>query len=217
MKDASETLVPLQVSEEEFYSEQYEGSPYEYLDGELVVCEPVSTLHDDLGGFLYAVMRSVFEERGDGLVKGPEFPMRLDPKWSPEPDVLVVRAETRHRIGQQRVEGPADLVIEVASPGDVRRALRRKLPRYREARVPEIWVVDAYTRSVRVETLEALETSKTGELPGTPENLGYRTRLLTAGRLDSAMFPGFWIDVSWLWRQPLPSTLGCVRQILGWT
>jgi Uma2 family endonuclease len=197
MKVDTETPVAMRVSEEEFYSEQYEGSPYEYLDGELVVCEPVSTVHDDVGGFLYALMRSVFEERGDGLVKGSRLPMRLDPKWSPEPDVTVVRAENVHRIGAQRIEGPADLVIEVASPGDVRRALRLKLPRYRQARIPEIWVIDPYARSVRVET---------------PENA---VRVVTAGRLDSVVFPGFWIDVSWLWRQPLPHTLACVRQILG--
>jgi len=193
----------MQVSEDVFYSEEYEGSPYEYLDGELVVCEPVSTLHDDLGGFLYALMRSVFEERGDGLVKGSRFPMRLDSKWSPEPDVTAVRTENVHRIGAQRIEGPADLVIEVASPGDVRRALRLKLPRYRQARIPEIWVVDPYARSVRVET---------PEIPETHENA---VRVVTAGRLDSAVFPGFWIDVSWLWQQPLPHTLACVRQILG--
>jgi len=126
--------------------------------------------------------------------------MRLDPKWSPEPDVMVVRAENVHRIGAQRIEGPPDLVIEVASPGDVRRALRLKLPRYRQARIPEIWVVDPYARSVRVETFAGH---------------AHHHRLVTAARLDSTVFPGFWIDVSWLWQQPLPHTLACVRQILG--
>lgn len=201
MKDDSpESPVALRVSEEEFYSEQDEDSPYQYLEGELVVREPVSTLHDDLSGFFYAVLRMTFEERGDGVVKGPQYPMRLDPKWSPEPDVMVVRQQHRHRIGPQRLEGPADLVIEVASPGDDRRALRLKLPRYRQARIPEIWVVDPYARSVRVETLAGR---------------AHHSRVVTAGRLDSAVLPGFWIDVSWLWRQPLPSILACVRQILA--
>jgi Uma2 family endonuclease len=210
MKVEAETPpASVRVTEEEFYSEEYEGSPYEYLGGELVVCEPVSTLHDDLGGFLYIVMRQTFEERGGGAVKGSRFPMRLDPKWSPEPDVMVVRAENVHRLGPQRLEGPADLVIEVASPGDVRRALRLKLPRYRKARIPEIWVVDPYGQTVQVETLAATEIAQA------PEGAAYSSRILTAGRLESAAFPGFWIDVSWLWRQPLPSTLGCVRQILG--
>src|SRR6202035_1924569 len=124
-------------------------------------------------GFLRAVMRCTFEERGDGLVKGPEYPMRLDPKWSPEPDVMVVRTENVHRIGPQRIDGPADLVIEVASPGDVRRALRLKLPRYLAARIPEIWVVDPYARTVRVETFEGQ---------------AHHSRMVTAGRLDSAVF-----------------------------
>src|ERR1700680_4355026 len=158
MEKDSGAPTALRVTEEEFYSEQDEDSPYQYLGGELVFCGPVSALHDDLSGLFRAVLRTTFEERGDGLVKGPRFPMRLDPKWSPEPDVMVVRAENRHRIGPQRLEGPADLLIEVASPGDVRRALRLKLPRYRQARIPEIWVVDLYARSVRVET------------PDTPEN-----------------------------------------------
>lgn len=209
MKVDSATPVSLRVSEEEFYDEQDEDSPYQYLGGELVVCEPVSDLHEDLFGFLYTLLRIAFEERGGGVVRGSRYPMRLDPKWSPEPDLMVVREERRQLIGPQRLEGPADLVIEIASPGDVGRALRLKLPRYREARVPEIWVIDAYVRTVRVETLAAPHH------PETPATLAYRSREVTAGRLDSAAFPGLWIDVSWLWQKPLPPTLGCARQLLA--
>jgi Uma2 family endonuclease len=124
--------------------------------------------------------------------------MRLDPKWSPEPDLLVVREERRHLMGPQRLEGPADLVIEIASPG--RLDLRKKLPRYHEARLPEIWIVDPYARSIRVDTFEGG---------------AYRTRTHTDGRLGSAVLPGFWIDVAWLWQNPLPGSLSCLRQILA--
>ncbi|HXM71445.1 MAG TPA: Uma2 family endonuclease [Thermoanaerobaculia bacterium] len=124
--------------------------------------------------------------------------MRLDPKWSPEPDLLVVRAERRHLMAPQRLEGPADLVIEIASPG--RLDLRKKLPRYHQARLPEIWIVDPYARSIRVDTLEAG---------------GYQTRTQAAGPLHSAVLPRFWIDVAWLWQDPLPAPLSCLRQILA--
>jgi Uma2 family endonuclease len=124
--------------------------------------------------------------------------MRLDPRWSPEPDLLVVREERRHLMGPQRLEGPADLVIEIASPGRI--DIRKKLPRYHEARLPEIWIVDPYARSIRVDTLESG---------------GYQTRTFTSGVLASAVVPGFWIDVAWLWQDTLPSTLSCLRQILG--
>ena len=110
----------------------------------------------------------------------------------------MVLSERRRFMGPQRLEGPADLVIEIASPG--RLDLRKKLPRYHQARLPEIWIVDPYARSVRVDTLEASE---------------YRTRTHTAGPLHSAVLPGFRIDVAWLWQDPLPATLSCLRQILA--
>jgi hypothetical protein len=38
---------------------------------------------------------------------------------------------------------------------------------------------------------------------------------VTAGRVESSVLPGFWIDAAWLWRPDLPSTVDCLRQILG--
>lgn len=78
--------------------------------------------------------------------------------------------------------------------------IRKKLPRYHEARLPEIWIVDPYARSIRVDTLESG---------------GNQTRTFTSGALASAVVSGFWIDVAWLWQDTLPSMLSCLRQILG--
>ncbi|HVT57161.1 MAG TPA: Uma2 family endonuclease [Thermoanaerobaculia bacterium] len=186
------------VSEEEFYS-QDEDSPWEYLDGELVM-EPASFRHEDLFAFLITLLRGYLGERGGAVAMGSRFPMRLDEKWSPEPDLLVVREERRHLIGPQRLEGPADLVIEIVSGAHPEIAHRRKLPRYREAQVPEIWTIDPFTRSTRVDILAAD---------------GYDTQILTTGRLATAVAPGFWIDVAWLWQEPLPPPLFCLRQILA--
>jgi Uma2 family endonuclease len=186
------------MTEEEFYAYADEDCPWQYLGGDLVR-EPVSKHHEDLFLFLGTLLRVYFDERGGGEVKGSRYAMRLDPKWSPEPDLLVVLAERRHLMKPQRLEGPADLVIEIASPG--RLDLRKKLPRYHEARLPEIWIVDPYARSIRVDALEA--------------GGAYRTRTHTDGRLASAVLPGFWIDVAWLWQDPLPTSLSCLRQILA--
>src|SRR5258708_6119212 len=196
----SEPEYPLRrhgMTEEEFYAYADEDCPWQFLGGELVR-EPVSEHHEDLFIFLGTLLRDYLGERGGGEVRGSRYAMRLDPKWSPEPDLLVGRAERRHLMGPQRLEGPADLVIEIASPG--RLDLRKKLPRYHQARLPEIWIVDPYARSIRVDTLE---------------DGAYRTRTHAAGPLHSAVLPGFWIDVAWLWQGPLPAALSCVREILG--
>lgn len=188
---------PEGMTEDEFYAWADEDCPWQFLGGELVR-EPVSERHEDLFGFLLFLLRGYLDERGGGEVKGSRYAMRLDPKWSPEPDLLVVREERRHLVGPQRLEGPADLVIEIASPGRI--DIRKKLPRYHEARLPEIWIVDPYARSIRVDTLGAGD---------------YQTRTFTSGVLASAVVPGFWIDVTWLWQDTLPATLSCLRQILG--
>jgi len=185
------------MTEDEFYAYADEDCPWQFLGGELVM-EPVSEGHERLFAFLLFLLFAYLGERGGGEVRGSRYAMRLDPKWSPEPDLLVVRPERLHLMGDQRLEGPADLVIEIASPGRI--DLRKKLPRYREARIPELWIVDRYARSVRTETLESG---------------AYQTRSLSAGRLASVVIPGFWIDVAWLWQEPLPAPLACLRQILG--
>jgi Uma2 family endonuclease len=186
------------MTEEEFYASADEDCPWQFLGGELVR-EPVSEHHEDLFAFLVTLLYGYLGERAGAEVRGSRYAMRLDPQWSPEPDLLVVLAERRHLMGPQCLEGPADLVIEIASPG--RLDLRKKLPRYRQARLPEIWIVDPYTRSIRVDTLEA--------------GSAYRSRTHTAGPLRSAVLPGFWIDVAWLWQEPLPAPLPCLHQILG--
>ena len=44
---------------------------------------------------------------------------------------------------------------------------------------------------------------------------GYETRTIAEGRQASVVIPGFWIEVSWLWRETLPSTMGRLREVLA--
>lgn len=186
------------VSEAEFYLLAGEDSDWEYLDGRLVM-SPASERHEDLFRFLLTLLSGFLDERGGGVVRGSRYPMRLDERWSPEPDLLVVREDQRHRLTPQRLEGPADLVVEIASEGDPSLDLREKLPRYRQAGIPEIWLVDPFAETVRAEV-------RTAD--------GYEARSLASGRLGCQAVAGFWIEVAWLWQARLPSTLACLREIL---
>lgn len=198
------------VSEEEYYALDH-GVHYQYLGGDLVK-EPVGLLHDALNVFLGALLREYVYARGSGaLVTSAGFPMRLDPRWSPEPDVMVIGEQRRHLVSRQRLEGPADLVIEIASYSHPRIDLALKLPRYREARVPEIWIIEPDAKLMQVEVLRA--GARKGRAAGS--DAGYDSRTLGAGRLTAAVLAGFWLEVAWLWQEPLPSVLGCLRQIVA--
>jgi len=99
----------------------------------------------------------------------------------------------------RRLEGPADMVVEIASESDPRLDYREKLPRYRQAGIEEIWIINPFEN-------ELLAEAKT--------TAGYATQVLSSGRLESKVLPGFWIEVSWLWQEELPSTLRCLREIM---
>ncbi len=187
------------LSEDDFYRLADEDSDWEYLDGRIVMHSPASYRHENVFRFLLTLFSGYLDERGGAVVCGSRFPMRLDADWSPEPDLLIVRDSRRHLITPQRLEGPADLVVEIVSESDPRLEYREKLPRYKDAGIEEIWIIDPFTSAVRVEAKRA-DT--------------YVTRVLTAGRLDSTVVAGFWIDVAWLWQEQLPSTMQCLRAIL---
>ena len=187
------------VTEEEFYSLEGPDSPWEFLGGRLVI-SPSSYRQENLFRFLLTLFSSYLDATGAGQVSGSRYPMRLDPRWSPEPDLLVVKAENAHRMTEKYLDGPADLVIEIASDWDRNFEKREKLPRYREAQVPEIWLIEPHPRRVQVQRLAGGS---------------YTTETLTRGPLSPAMLPGFAIEVSWLWESKLPSTYECLKRLLG--
>jgi Uma2 family endonuclease len=192
-------IVKPSLSEEEFYRLADEDSDWEYLDGRIVMHSPASDQHEDIFRFLLTLLSIYLDERKGAVVRGSRYPMRLDASWSPEPDILVVREHHRHLMTPRRLEGPADMVVEIASESDPRLDYREKLPRYRQAGIEEIWIVSPFEREVLVE----VKTS-----------ISYATRVLPSGRLESQVLPGFWIETSWLWQKDLPSTLACLREIM---
>lgn len=187
------------VSEEEFYALEGEDSDWEYVDGRLVM-SPASDRHEDLFLWLGALLRGYLDSKGLGVVRGSRYPMRLDERWSPEPDLLVVRPEHRSRMTSKYLDGPADLVVEITSGADPRYELREKLPRYEQAGIPEIWVINPFERVLLARTLVAGE---------------YREQRLSEGRLESSVLPGFWLEIEWLWQPELPPAFDCLRRLLA--
>jgi Uma2 family endonuclease len=160
-----------------------EGSTrYEVVDGELVVTPVPSRHHQRIVGVLHARLFSFTEEHELGEVYVGPLDVILGEGDYLEPDLLFVRADRTHLLSDRGMEGPPDLVVEVASPSTADRDRGAKLDRYRGYGVVEYWIADPDAGTVEVWRLALGATEPevfggTDQLTWTPVTAGPTLRL----------------------------------------
>ena len=194
----------LTMSYEEFVDWVGEDTHAEWVDGEVFVFLPPKPPHQHLVLFLARVIADFVDLRHLGVVMVAPFEMGLrQVRSAREPDIAFIAQDHLDRITDFRVDGPADLVIEIVSDDSVTRDRRDKLLEYQRAGVPEYWIVDARDGR-RVFEPYTLTDREVYHLK-TPDR---------DGRIHSSVLPGFWVDPSWLWQDPLPSPLRVLQLVV---
>jgi Uma2 family endonuclease len=127
-----------------------DGRRYEILEGELYVTPPPNVEHQRISRNLEFILLAFLRRHSRGEVLDAPIGVRLGDEDVFEPDLVVVLREHSDRIGAQVIEGAPDIVVEILSPGSARRDLGPKREKYREAGVPEYWIVDPASSSVEV-------------------------------------------------------------------
>ena len=128
----------------------------------------------------------------------------LGGRSSRDPDLTFVSNERLHLLTRDRLDGPADLVVEIISPDSVRRDRRDKFDEYARAGVREYWIADVRPRQRRFDAWALDEVGGFRELPPDDD-----------GRVHSSVLPGFWLRPDWLWQEPTPSELDVLEEILA--
>lgn len=123
---------------------------YEVIDGELAVTPAPTGAHQVVVSNLMWILGTFVREHALGIVLPSPIDVLFGEGDYVEPDVVFVRTERRHLIGDRGIEGAPDLVIEILSPSTAHRDRGIKLERYRHFRVPEYWIVDLEAASVEV-------------------------------------------------------------------
>jgi Uma2 family endonuclease len=180
---------------EDFERRAPESRICEYFDGIVYMPSPATDRHQEIVGFVYSLLDGLHWERGTGRVLTGPAVLRLRDEWKPEPDIFV-----RPPGDREEGTGRAVLVVEIISRSTRSHDLKLKLPIFREAAIPEIWTIDPARRSIIAE--QRIESA-------------YRRIEIGEGRLASNSLPGFWLDVSWLWSDPLPNPRRCLESILS--
>jgi Uma2 family endonuclease len=189
------------VTEEMFDHLVDEDTKAELFDGVMIVHSPATPQHDDIGGFIRALMRFFAELKKLGKVLGPDSLVRLKSGRKFAPDAYFIdQRRVPRRLPPKQFNGAPDLALEVLSPSNWEYDLEDKRRAYREAGVREIWLVDPGNQRVIVDR-------KRGK--------SYSTITLTEGRVHSSVITGFWIEAGWLWAEPMPAAIECLHQIVA--
>lgn len=130
-----------------------DGRRYELIGGVIYVSPSPLVKHQYVSSRLHRVLSDYLADESRGALLYAPLDVELGPHDIVQPDLVFVRAEHRKRITTRRIVGPPDLVIEILSPSNPGHDLVRKAALYASAGVPEYWIVDPRTDTVRVLTL----------------------------------------------------------------
>ena len=93
-----------------------DGKRYEILDGDLYATPAPVTRHQRISKKLQTALILALEETGLGEVYDAPIDVLFDEHSIAQPDIIFIRAERLKIIGEKRIEGPPDLVVEIFSP-----------------------------------------------------------------------------------------------------
>ena len=186
---------------ERYLAEAPENAFWEYVHGEVIVHSPVYAEHQRLVFFLARLLAGFLEQTGLGgeVLLGPAG-LRLEPEVIREPDIFVLAPEDAEKARGFPVEARPLLVVEVVSPSTRRLDLEVKPQEYARAEILEYWVVDRERRTFHQHLLADKGT--------------YRVEEYREGRVEAHSLSGFWMQVEWLWQEPLPPETQLLARIL---
>ena len=195
----------LKMTYEEFREWANEDVHAEWIDGEVIIHMPPKEPHQTMVGFLERLLALFVELFNLGVVQIAPFEMRLQEEGSAwEPDIMVLRRENLSRLTEDRLAGPADLVIEIISPGSVGHDRDTKFRAYQAGGVCEYWVIDSRPNRRRADFYQ-LDEEGMYRLFATEDD----------EQVFSTVLPGFWLKPAWLWGEERPSPMAALYEMAG--
>lgn len=188
------------ITDEMFDEMVDEDTKAELIDGVMIVHSPASLRHDDVAGFLRTLMHCYTADKNLGRVLGPDGLVRIKKGRRVGADLFFLTQDRVPHPLPKEYKGVPDLFIEVLSPSNRDDDLDIKRPLYREAGVKEIWFVDPEEQQVILDRRRGRR---------------YITKTVSTGRVESVVVRGFWIEADWLWSDPPPNVMQCLRDLLG--
>jgi Uma2 family endonuclease len=185
---------------EEYLDWLDEDTRAEWVDGEVEFVSPVTLRHALVTSFINHLLVHFVALHHLGQVLQEPYLMRLAKiRRGRIPDILFGTNENLERLTNLCLDLPADLAVEVVSPGSRKRDREDKFKEYQAAGIREYRLIDAPRDRAEFFVLDELGVYR----PATIDR---------DGRFQSTVLRGFWPDTNWLWQDPLPNALSVTNE-----
>jgi Uma2 family endonuclease len=134
----------------EDYAKLPEGAPCQLIGGDLVMSPSPSPHHQIILSRLFLQIALFVNSRKLGLVLVAPLDVYLSDAETYQPDILFISNDQKNIVGEQKIEGAPDLVVEILSPSTAYYDLKHKMKRYEAFGVKEYWIVDPAEESIEV-------------------------------------------------------------------
>lgn len=121
---------------------------HEIVDGRHFVNPAPRPYHQAVSARLLFELMRLVERPGLGRVFSAPIDVHLSPGTIVQPDLVVLHARRRSLIGDTKITGVPDLLIEILSTGNRAYDVATKRDRYERSGVREYWLVDPDARTV---------------------------------------------------------------------
>ena len=141
--------VQSKVTAEEFFQLPESNQFIELIDGEIIMTPSPIPDHQDVIGNTFILLRQAAKDRGGRVFVSP-LDVYLDEINVPQPDVIYLAQNSQCSVEAKRLVGAPDLLVEVVSPGSIKRDRSDKFLLYERFGVSEYWIIDPRDQLVEV-------------------------------------------------------------------
>lgn len=176
--------------------EEYDGwaldKHTEWINGEVIELMSAKDPHQALQGFLEVLLTLYVSFLHLGKIRTAGTEMKLTTS-ARQPDILFVANENLNRLSERRLEGAADLAVEIISTESVTRDRVTKFNEYAAGGVREYWIIDPRPGKERADFFHLDESGHFAPFATEADD-----------RVESTVLHGFWLNPTWLWdgREP---------------
>ena len=165
------------------YSSLPEGSHYQLIGGDLVMTPAPSTYHQRISKRIEFIFVGFLEKKSDmAEVLYAPIDVYFSDKEVYQPDIIVISRERIDIIGEDKIEGAPDLIVEILSPSTAYYDLRHKKDVYARGGVREYWIVDPLEKSIEIHT-------------NTDSGFNCTTKAIVSGEVTSGLYSGLVVQL----------------------